>query len=174
MYRRDFKMSFYVLSRGWSVRWVTCNLQERLKNPLLPESQMVFTDGHRWRFYHQSWGCSWLVVRGDTPGSSLRRRHPPAKGSRPPNHVLFRQNHVLCFTDIRIKSPVRRMRHEMASEKCANRSFWTAFGKAGCIVDGRKGRKGGFGGLDWRSWFLTFRGRGSKLRPPTLSWGKRE
>ena len=35
----------------------------------------------------------------------------------------------------------------MASKKCANRPFWTAFGVAGRIIEGRRERKSGLGGL---------------------------
>ena len=84
---------------------------------------------------------------GDTPGSSLRRRHPSREGVPASKICLIREKPSPLLYDIRIKPPVRRIRHEMASKKCANRTFWTVFGKAGRITGGCGARKGGFCGV---------------------------
>ena len=58
-------------------------IPENGKNPCFDPPIGIFSEGYRRRFYHQSWGCSGLVVRGEMHPDHLSVGDTlPAKRSR--------------------------------------------------------------------------------------------
>jgi len=96
-------------------------------------------------FYRRTPTWSLQTIMGMQRACSEREMHPdhfsvgdflPAKRCRLPKQALFAKNQVYCFLKTAYCTPFGQIRLKSVFKKCANRPFWTAFGKDRHIIGG--------------------------------------